>query len=139
MFMEKQKSFSKIEQVIRHTFRNNLNIAESDEDAKKFFAYAVKDLTEQASEGQVSIESDDICLDQDAADGFTCSKRLKRDKIFMELWNNSDLAHIVTRLAENALNRIKHLEERHPDKSEAKIYPTPSHSGQRFSNRPAKK
>ena len=38
--MKKQKSFAHIEQELRHTYRNNLNIAESDEDVKKFFTYA---------------------------------------------------------------------------------------------------
>ena len=137
--MEKQESFAKIEQDVRHTFRDNLNNAESDEDVKKFFVYAVRDLMEQAYEGQVTIEYDDISLDLKAAGGFVCSKSLNKDKVFMQVWRNSDLPRIVERMAEKALNRIKHLEERHPDKTEAKMYPTPSHSGQRFTNKPGKR
>ena len=137
--MEKKKSFAKIEQNIRHTFRNNLNTAESDEDVKKFFVYAVKELVEEAYERRIPIGYDDLSLDQGEKDGFACSKNLKKNNEFMQLWNSSDLPTIVKRLAENALNRIKHLEEKHPDKTEAKIYPTPSHGGQRFGNRPAKR
>ena len=137
--MVKQKSFAKIEQDIRHTFRNNLNNAESDEDVKKFFVYAVKDLVEQAHEGRITIEYDDISLDPENADGFVFSSTLKKDKTFMHLWNNSDLPSIVERMAESGLNRIKHLEEKHPDKTEAKIYPTSSHAGRSFSKRPPKR
>lgn len=137
--MKKQKSFAHIEQELRHTYRNNLNIAESDEDVKKFFAYTVQDLLEQACEGQVTVKYDDICLDSDGLEGFVCSKSLQKNKVFMQVWKNSDLPRIVERLAENGLNRIKHLVERHPDKTEAKIYPTPSHSGQRFSNQPPRR
>lgn len=137
--MDKKKSFAHIEQELRHTYRNNLNIAESDEDVKKFFVYAVKELLEQACEGQVTVEYNDLCLDLDATKGFVCSKTLGKNKMFQQAWNNSDLPRIVERLAEKGKNRIKHLEEKHPDKTEAKIYPTPSHSGQRFINKPFKR
>ena len=137
--MKKEKSFSHIEQELCHAYRNNLNIAESDVDVKKFFAYAVKDLLEKACGGQVTVEYDDVCLELDGSKGFVCSKTLQKNKVFMQVWNYSDLPRIVERLAEKGLNRIKHLMERHPDKTEAKIYPTPSHSGQRFSNQPPKR
>jgi hypothetical protein len=137
--MEKQKSFAQIEQDLRHLFRNNLNIAESDEDVKKFFVYTVKDLLETAHEGRITIEYNDISLDLEDVDGFVFSAALKKDKTFMKLWNNSDLPKIVKRMTETALNRIKHLEEKHPDKTEAKINPTPSHGGHHFTNRPIKR
>ena len=137
--MVKQRSFTGIEKEIRHTFRNNVNIAESDEDVKKFFTYAIQELLQQAYEGKVAVKYGDICLDREAAEGFVCNEALKSNEEFMRIWNDSDLSRIVRQLAENGLNRIKHLEERHPDKSEAKIYPAPSHAGQRHRNRPAKK
>ena len=137
--MEKQKSFSHIEQELRHIYRNNLNNAESDEDVKKFFVYVVRDLFNEAYKGQVIISHDDISLDENRMEFFVLKDPLKKNKSFMAVWNNSDLPKIVGRMAENGINRIRHLEERHPDKTEAKMYPTPSHSGQRFTNRPAKK
>jgi len=137
--MAKQKSYAKIEQDVRHTLRNNLNNAESDEDVKKFFVYAVKDLVEQASEGRIALEYDDIVLDLQYTDGFVLGSALKKDANFMDLWHNSDLPSIVKRMAESGLNRIKHLEEKHPDKTEAKIYPTSSHAGRSFSQRPGKR
>lgn len=137
--MEKQKSFSHIEQELRHIYRNNLNNAESDEDVKKFFVYVVRDLFNEAYNGQVIISHDDISLDENRMEFFVLKDPLKKNKSFMAVWNNSDLPKIVGRMAENGINRIRHLEERHPDKTEAKMYPTPSHSGQRFTNRPAKK
>ena len=106
---------------------------------KKFFVYAVKELLEQSCEGQVAVEYNDICLDPGTLKGFVCSKTLEKNEMYQQAWNNSDLPRIVDRLAEKALNRIKHLAEKHPDKTEAKIYPTPSHSGQCFLNKPFKR
>lgn len=137
--MEKQKSFSHIEQELRHTYRNNLNNAESDEDVKKFFVYVVRDLLNEAYEGQVNISHDDIGLDENRTEFFVLKDSLKKNKSFIKVWNNSDLPKIVGRMAENGINRIKHLEEKHPDKTEAKMYPTSSHSGQRFTSRPTKR
>jgi len=137
--MKKQKSFSKIEQDVRHNYRKNLNMAESTEDVKKFFIYAVQDFIGQAFEGRVTVDFDDINLDPQAEEGFVCCTALREHEEFMENWENSDLPMIIARLAENANNHIKHLEEKLPDKTEAKIYPTPSHSGQRFTNPPVKK
>lgn len=137
--MKKKKSFSKIEQDVRHNFRKNLNVAESTEDVKKFFIYAVQDLIGQAFAGRVTVDFDDINLDPQAEGGFVCCTALREHDEFMESWQHSDLPEIVGRLAENALNHIKHLEEKLPNKTEAKLYPTPSHSGRRFFNPPAKK
>jgi len=137
--MEKQKSFTKIEQEVRHNYRKNLNIADSTEDVKKFFVYAVQDFIERAFDGRITVEFDDISLDREAEEGFICGTFLRENKEFMQCWENSDLPKIIGRLAENAINHIKHLEEKLPDKTEAKMYPTPSHSGRRFTNLPQKK
>jgi uncharacterized Fe-S center protein len=137
--MKKHKSFSRIEQDVRHNYRKNLNMAESTEDVKKFFVYAVQDFIEQVFAGSLTVAFDDINLDQEAEGGFVCCTTLHENQAFKESWENSDLPKIIARLAENANNHIKHLEEKLPDKTEAKIYPTPSHSGQRFTNPPVKK
>ena len=42
--------------------RENLSLAESTEDVKKFFVYAVKEFLERALEGQISFEYEDIAL-----------------------------------------------------------------------------
>jgi hypothetical protein len=45
--MTKRLSFVKYEQELRPTLRERINSAESTEDVKKFFAYAVLELLEE--------------------------------------------------------------------------------------------
>lgn len=137
--MEKQKTFTRIEQDVRHNYRNNLNLAESTEDVKKFFTYAVQDLIDRGLNGRVKVDFADISLAPHAPEGFACSAALRENPEFRQIWEHSDLVSIIGRFAESASHRIKHLEDRHPDKTEAKMYPTPSHSGHRFSNPTQKK
>lgn len=134
--MKQQKSFTRVEQNVRHSFRNNLNIADSIEDVKKFFIYAVQDFIDQAFEGRVLVDYADVELDPGADNGFRFSSALRGNKEFSTAYGNSDIPQIIARMAENALHHVKHLEEKHPDKSEAKMYPTPSHSGRFFRNPP---
>jgi len=137
--MKKRSSFSKIEQNVRQSLRQNLNTAESDEDVKKFFIYAARDLIEQALTGKITVEYSDVLLDQQKKDGFVLSGNLKQNEEFMEAWGNSDLKPIMQRFAETSIKHLKHLVDKHPDKTEAKMFPTPSRSGGKFTNRPAKK
>ena len=139
VLMKNKFSFSHIEQELRHSYRNNLNNAESDEDVKKFFVYIVSALFNQAYEGQIRLSPEDITLDEKKQEYFFLRNTLMNNTSFMQVWNGSDLPKIVRRMAESAVNRIKHLEGKHPDKTEAKMYPTPSHSGQRFLNKPLKR
>lgn len=137
--MEKQKTFTRIEQDVRHNYRNNLNLAESTEDVKKFFAYAIQDLIDRGLDGRVKVDFADISLAPQAPEGFTCSAALRENPEFRQSWGHSDLPSIIGRFAESASHRIKHLEDKHPDKTEAKMHQIPSHSGHRFSNPPPKK
>ena len=137
--MAKQKSFSRVENNVRHAFRNSLNIADSTEDVKKFFVYAMQDLVDQAFEGRVTFEYEDIALDLNTENGFILSENLRQNKEFAKAFANSDLPQIFARLAENAMHYIRHFEDKHPDKTEAKMYPTPDHSGHFFRNPPVKK
>jgi len=104
--------------------RENIGLAESTEDVKKFFVYAVKELLERVLEGQVSLGYEDIALAPDGEDGFTISPSLRRDKHFGKAWKDSDLPHILRRMAEVSLKRYVHL-KKNPDKTEAKMYPRP--------------
>lgn len=137
--MAKQKSFSRVEQNVRHSFRSDLNIADSTEDVKKFFVYAVQDFIDQAFDGRVAVEYEDIALDLDSNNGYLLSDRLRNNKDFVKAFANSDIPQIFARMAENAIHHISHLENKLPDKTEAKMYPTPTHSGHKFRNPPVKK
>jgi len=122
--VKRQFSFSKYEQGVRPMLRENLNRAESTEDVKKFFVYAFRDLMNRVSEGRVAVEYEDILLDLLERDGYSIGDRLVATPDFVSLWNNSDLPHIVKRMAESAIKRHKYL-DRHRDKTETKMYPIP--------------
>ena len=122
--MPKQVSYSRIEKEVRPMLRENLGLAESTEDVKKFFVYAVLELLEKVLEGQVSFGYEDIALAPDQKDGFEISASLMSDKRFKKILKDSDLHHILKRMAEVSLKRHIHL-EKHPDKTEAKMYPIP--------------
>ena len=114
-------SFVKYEQEVRPALRERINSAESTEDAKKFFAYAVLDLFEKVLGEKGTAEYEDIRLQPDHKDGYQVSDRLQSMREFASVWNNSDLPHIVKRMAESAIKRCKRLDA-HRDKTEAKIY-----------------
>lgn len=122
--MGKQLSFSKYEQEVRRPFREMINSAESAEDVKKFFVYAFQDLLDKALQGKIAVEYEDVLLELDEKSGYSIGNRLWGNHDFVLAWKNSDLAQIVGRLAEFAIKRYKRL-EKHRDKTEAKIYPTP--------------
>jgi len=120
--MTRQVSYSKIEKEVRPRLREKLNVAESTEDVKKFFVYAVKELLDKVLEGEKTVEYEQIALAPDEERGYTLSPSLLHDGRFKEAWDNSDLPHILRRIAEVAVNRYAHL-EKHPDKTETKISP----------------
>ncbi len=122
--MPKQVSYSKIEKEVRPMLRENLSLAESTEDVKKFFIYAVMELLEKVLEGQVSFGYEDIALAPDEKNGFTLSASLMGEKRFQKIWKESDLPHILKRMAEVSLKRHIHL-EKNLNKTEAKMYPIP--------------
>lgn len=119
--MTRRFSFTKYEQQVRPTLRARINSAESTEDVKKFFAYAVLELLENVLEGRGAAEFEDIRLQPEHKEAYYVSDRLCSVDEFASAWNNSDLPHIVKRMAEFAIKRYKHLDT-HPDKTEAKMY-----------------
>lgn len=122
--MARQLSFSKYEQELRPELRQNLNIAESTEDVKKFFVYTIRKLFGRVLEGKGAFTYEDIRLDPLKQSGFIISNKLLGDPDFAAVWQNSDLSHIVKRIADSASNRHKHL-MKNPAKTEAKICQAP--------------
>ena len=118
--MTKKVSFTKYENEILPDFRQKLNMAESTEDVKKFFIYTIKELFESAFPDQSDLEYDDIVLTPEREPNFKVSSRLRASKEFSTVWRDSDLSHVIGRLAKSALNRCKRL-EKHPEKTDAKI------------------
>ena len=118
--MTKQLSFSGYEREILPQFREKLNKAESTEDVKKFFIRTVKELFNKIVDGKIKIEAKDIGLLPDSESYYQMSERLQADDLLKSYWTESDLPHVIHRLAESATGRYKHL-ERHPEKTEVKI------------------
>ena len=122
--MARQLSFSKYEQQLRPELRQNLNIAESTEDVKKFFVYTIQKLFGRVLEGKEAFQYEDIRLAPLEQSGFIISDKVLGDPEFAAVWQNSDLSNIVKRIADAASNRHKHL-LKNPAKTEAKIFQAP--------------
>jgi hypothetical protein len=118
--MARQLSFSKYEQQLRPELRQNLNIAESTEDVKKFFVYTIQKLFGRVLEGKEAFQYEDIRLAPLEQSGFIISDKVLGDPEFAAVWQNSDLSNIVKRIADAAGNRHKHL-QKNPAKTESKI------------------
>jgi hypothetical protein len=122
--MARQLSFSKYEQELRPELRQNMNIAESTEDVKKFFVYTIQKLFVRVLERKETFTYEDIRLDPQEQSGFIISDKILRDPDFAAVWHDSDLYNIVKRIADAAGNRHRHL-EKNPAKTEAKICQAP--------------
>ena len=122
--MARQLSFSKYEQQLRPELRQNLNIAESTEDVKKFFVYTIQKLFGRVLEGKEAFRYEDIRLAPMEQSGFIISDKVLEDPEFEAVWQNSDLSNIVKRIADAASNSHKHL-QKNPAKTESKICQAP--------------
>ena len=122
--MARQLSFSKYEQELRPELRQNLNIAESTEDVKKFFVYTIQKLFGRVLEGKDPFHYEDIRLMPLEQSRFIISDKVLGDPEFAAVWQNSDLSNIVKRIAAAASNRHKHL-QKNPAKTESKICQAP--------------
>ncbi len=118
--MTTQISFSRIENELLPDFRNKISSAESTEDVKKFFAYIMQALFNQAYEGTVDLNYGDIALSPEEDPPFSLSDALRKQIEFTAAWNSSDLPHVVRRFSESASNRFRHLKKK-PEKTEQKI------------------
>ena len=118
--MTRQQSFTKMENELLPKFRKMTNEAESTEDVKKFFAYSMQELFSQVFSGQLELQYGDIELLPGEEPPYRFSEAIKSLEDFTQVWGNSDLAHIVLRFAELAMNRHRHL-AKNPKKTEAKI------------------
>lgn len=122
--MTVQHSFSKIEKELLPAFRNQIGAAESTEDVRKFFVHTILELFSRATEGEITQEFEDIKLnynpDSEDCGMYILSDAIKNQEAFKNIWEASDLQHIIDRFAQAACNRYKHLEKK-PEKTESKI------------------
>jgi len=118
--MSKQISFSKYEQKVLPNFRQKISRAESTEDVKKFFVYTAQELLESIFAGKIDFKYEDIELIPGKEPHYLLSKQFAFSDEFKSVWKDSDLPRLLSRLAETAVHRYKHLKKR-PEKTEAKI------------------
>lgn len=122
--MTEQLSFNSQEQEARSHFREMMAQAESTEDVKKFFYQTVRDLLKGVCDTLPVCNIQDIQLDLKKGKGYHISESLMDGAGLPDLMQRSDLDAILTRLADKAWNRYRHLEKNH-SKTEQKIYPSP--------------
>ena len=118
--MSKRMSYSKIEKIILHDFRNKVNHAESTEDLKKFFVYSAQKLFNNVFAGKMTFDFDDISLQPASAPHFQLHERLLSAHDFKAVWDSSDLPQVMGRLAKAAAHHYVRL-AKNPAKTEAKI------------------
>ena len=118
--MVRQISFTKYQQELLPGYRQKINTSESTEDVRNCFIYTVQELMKHVFEGEPLVDYDDVELTPGAAPYYRLSKQLLSSEDFQSVWNNSDLSHMVDKLAETAVNRCKRL-EKHPEKTSSKI------------------
>jgi hypothetical protein len=118
--MTKKMSFTKYEHECLPAFRQRINKAESIEDVRKVFSYTTRVLMEKIFSGEGKFRDDDVTLELSGKSHFSLNNRLFSIEAFRSSWNDSDLPRMVSRFAETAARRIKHL-QKHPEKTDAKI------------------
>ena len=118
--MSRQLSFTKNENLVLPHFRFNISRAESTEDVKKFFVYAVQELFDGIFNKDLSMEYEDIELSIDKKPSYSLSQKIVSQTMFKEVWEESDLSRVISRLADTAEHRYKHL-KKSPEKTDQKI------------------
>jgi len=118
--MSNQLSFTKFENDLLPGYRKQINMAESSEEVKTYYTRTALELLHKVFSAQINFDYNDIVLSPGTGRKFVLSQRLLESEEFSKVLNNSDLANILSRLSDSALNRYTHL-EKHPEKTEAKI------------------
>jgi hypothetical protein len=106
--MTKMMSLTKYEHQVVPKLRDQLNQAESVEDVKKFFIGNIQELLALATDGSLTAEYEDISLLPDQQPSYALSTQLTSNAAVVAL-ADSDLNAVLTRLAEQAAHRYKHL------------------------------
>ena len=119
-FMARQFSFTKYENEALRAYRQKLSSAESSEDVRKFFLYTTQTLFRDVFGGDLHVEPEDITLVPGAKPYYRFADRILSAELFDTTWHQSDLPRVVSRFAESAASRMKHL-EKHPEKTDRKI------------------
>ena len=106
-------SFTHIEHQLIHHYRNQLNLADSQQAVHTLFSRTIIELFLAVFGDTVPMKAEDIRFTPGTAPGFVVGETLLRNATFHKTWSASDLHSIVARFAENAEHRFKYLQAHH--------------------------
>ncbi|MBI9111947.1 hypothetical protein [Maridesulfovibrio ferrireducens] len=118
-------SFNAYERELEPGYRAMIDKAESTEDIRKFYERTALDFLQKAVGDQFDIGTDSLMFAPDSKPGYLLSPPLMENADFQAIVDQSDLTNILNRFTERAVNKYAHMDRKHPDKTEAKINPTP--------------
>lgn len=122
--MGDKASYTKIENELARSLRQRVNSAEDIGDVQQAFGAFLQELLSRVSGTEVVLDQGDVRVDPEAADGFVLGPGITQNKDYARFLEHSDLPDILCRQAEDAVNRIKHL-QKHTERAEAKIFQRP--------------
>jgi hypothetical protein len=118
--MTEMMSFTKYEHDSIPLFRERINKAESIDDVRRVFSRTIRLLLKSVLSEETEWMDEDVVLKPHGQDAFVVGDRLLSSKAFKAVWDKSDLARVMSRFAESAARRYRHLEKK-PEKTDAKI------------------
>jgi len=118
--MEKSLSFSSLEKEVLHELRRRVNLSEDPTDLENLFQLMVEKIVSSDALARLNIKSRDISFDPSHQDGFRLTDQLMADKGFREIYDHSDLRHVIGRCAQPIRKHHTHL-KKNLRKSENKI------------------
>lgn len=122
--MDRRESYTRFERELESGFRVQVDLAETSEEVRAVFERTARDLLFMTMGPGMELAPGDVRLAPDVREGFLLSERLRDDRRVGAAVARSDLWHILRRLAGRALRRMAHI-ERHPERTEAKMFPVP--------------
>ncbi len=118
--MTKRVSFTSIERKLIPEFREKINHAEGVIDLENFFSHTVIKLLHEALNGGIPLTEDDIQFDPESKTGYRLSTRLRNDRLYRSLRENSDLEQIIEKFAAATAKRVVRF-RKHPEKTPSNI------------------
>lgn len=119
--MDRQRSFTSLSKEYMPRLRDRMSNSEDCVDLEKHFSFLAVDFINRAlPESAVPAGPEDILFDPRSKRHFSVSNSLLDSDDFQDLWRNSDLPHLITKMADSAYGRYLHL-HKHTAKTEKKI------------------
>lgn len=112
--MEGKTSFSELEKEFLHVMRNGINNSEDKIDLENHFSNTMKIFLNRIVQHEhipVEVDEADIIFSPRARNHFIISGKLTRTEPFKNLWDSSDLPHVIERFATTAHKKYLHLDK----------------------------